>query len=30
MVNVLDQYVSDRVSLYNGDSVEVLKGLPDN
>ncbi len=30
MVNVLDQYVSNRVSLYNGDSVEVLKGLPDN
>ena len=30
MVNVLDQYVSDRVSLYNGDSVELLKGLPDN
>ena len=30
MVNVLDQYVSDRVSLYHGDSVEMLHGLPDN
>ena len=27
---VLDQYVSRRVSLYHGDSVEILKGLPDN
>ena len=27
--NVLDQYVSDRVSLYNGDSIEILRGLPD-
>lgn len=30
MTNVLDQYVSDRVSLYHGDSVEMLHGLPDN
>lgn len=30
MTNVLDQYVSDRVSLYHGDSVEMLYGLPDN
>ena len=30
ILHSLDQYVSDRVSLYNGDSVEVLKGLPDN
>lgn len=27
---VLGQYVSRRVSLYHGDSVEILKGLPDN
>lgn len=26
---VINQYVSDRVSIYNGDSVEVLKGLPE-
>lgn len=28
-MNVLDQYVSDHVAFYNGDSAEVLKGLPD-
>lgn len=27
--NVLNQYISDRVSLYNGDSIEILRGLPD-
>lgn len=27
--NVLGQYISNRVSLYNGDSIEILRGLPD-
>jgi len=30
MVNVLDQAHGERWSLYNGDSVEVLKGIPDD
>ena len=29
-MKVIDQYVSDRVSLYNGDSIEILKGLPEH
>ena len=29
-MKVIDQYVSNRVSLYNGDSIEILKGLPDH
>lgn len=29
-MKVLDQYVSDRVSLYNGDSCEVMKEIPSN
>lgn len=29
-MNVLNQEVNDKFSLYNGDSVEVLKGIPDN
>ena len=29
-VNVIDQAVSDRYALYNGDSAEILKGIPDN
>lgn len=29
-MNVLDQEVTEKFSLYNGDSVEVLKGIPDN
>jgi DNA modification methylase len=28
MVNVLDQRVTDQYSLYHGDCIEVLKGLP--
>lgn len=28
--NVLDQTVTDEYAIYNGDSVEVLKGIPDN
>lgn len=29
-VNVLDQHISDRFAAYHGDSVEVLRGLPDD
>lgn len=29
-MKVLNQEVNDKFSLYNGDSVEVLKGIPDN
>lgn len=29
-MNVLNQEVNEKFSLYNGDSVEVLKGIPDN
>ena len=29
MVSVLDQVITDNYSLYNGDSCEVLKGIPD-
>lgn len=29
-MNVLNQYVDDRMALYNGDSCEVMKELPDN
>ena len=29
-VNVTDQFITDRVALYNGDSCEVLKAIPDN
>lgn len=29
MVGVIDQEISDEVALYHGDSVEVVKGLPD-
>jgi DNA modification methylase len=28
-VNVLDQYLTDDVALYNGDAADVLQGLPD-
>ena len=30
MPNVLNQAVTDEYSIYNGDSVEVLKGIPDD
>lgn len=30
MTNVVDQYISDKVALYNADCVEVAQGLPDN
>lgn len=29
-MNVLNQYIDERMALYNGDSCEVLKELPDN
>ena len=29
-MKVLDQYISDRMALYHGDSCEVLAGIPDN
>lgn len=29
-MNVLNQEVNEKFSLYNGDSVEILKGIPDN
>jgi DNA modification methylase len=29
-MKVLNQYISDKVSLYHGDSCEVLKAIPDN
>lgn len=29
-MNILNQEVNEKFSLYNGDSVEVLKGIPDN
>ena len=29
-MNVLNQEVNEKFSLYHGDSVEVLKGIPDN
>ena len=28
-VNVIDQHVDERVALYHGDAVEVVRGLPD-
>lgn len=30
MDNVIKQYVDDEMALYNGDSAEVLKGIPDD
>lgn len=29
-MNVLDQVIADRYAIYNGDSCEVTKGIPDN
>lgn len=28
-MRVIDEYLTDKVALYNGDSAEVLRGLPD-
>jgi DNA modification methylase len=30
IMKVLDQQISEKYSLYNGDSCEVVKGIPDN
>lgn len=30
MPNVIDQIIKDNYSLYNGDSCEIIKGIPDN
>lgn len=30
MDSVINQYVDENMALYNGDSAEVLKGIPDN
>lgn len=29
-MKVKDQYITDNMALYNGDSCEVLKGIPDS
>lgn len=29
-MNVINQYITDKFALYNGDSAEVLKSIPDN
>ena len=29
-MNVIDQLVNDRMAIYNGDSCEILKNIPDN
>ncbi len=29
MTTVMNQVVTDRYALYNGDSTEVLQGIPD-
>ena len=29
-INVIDQAITDRYALYNGDSAEILKGIPAN
>ena len=29
-MNVIDQLIDDRMAIYNGDSCEVLKNIPDN
>lgn len=29
-INVIDKAISERYALYNGDSAEILKGIPDN
>ncbi|MDD3206847.1 MAG: site-specific DNA-methyltransferase [Lachnospiraceae bacterium] len=30
MIDVLGQVIKDRYAMYNGDSVEIIKGIPDN
>ena len=29
-VNVENQLITDKYALYNGDSCEIMKGIPDN
>ncbi len=29
-MKVIDQHIDSRMALYNGDSCEILKGIPDN
>ena len=29
-INVIDQSITDRYALYNGDSAEILEGIPSN
>ena len=29
-MNVLDQVITDKYSIYNGDCIEIAKGIPDN
>lgn len=29
-INVIDQAITDRYALYNGDSAEILRGIPNN
>lgn len=29
-MNIIDQYSTDRYALYNGDTTEVIKGIPDD
>lgn len=29
-MNVLDQFIADKYAIYNGDSCEVIKNIPDN
>jgi len=29
-LNVLDQVITDKYSIYNGDCIEIAKGIPDN
>ena len=30
MVSVKNQYINEKFAIYNGDSVEILQGIPDN
>jgi hypothetical protein len=29
-LNVIDQVIEDRFAIYNGDSVEIMQGVPSN
>jgi DNA modification methylase len=30
VIKCIDQFITDRTALYHGDSVEILKAMPDN